>query len=83
MTLVHTHATEPAEVMIRIKGAAIGQVRWTVLTHERLNAFNSFEQPQMVMPKPRELSLSGRGPHAELACVLPPASINRFDFELV
>ena len=27
MTLVHTHATEPAEVVVRLKGGTVGQVR--------------------------------------------------------
>ncbi|MGO9470288.1 MAG: alpha-L-arabinofuranosidase C-terminal domain-containing protein [Isosphaeraceae bacterium] len=82
LTLVHSHANQPAEVVIRIKGAAIGQVRWTVLTNERLNAFNSFEQPQTVIPKQQEIRLSGRGPHPELSFVVPPASVSRFDIDL-
>ncbi len=82
LTLVHTHATEPAEVVIRPKGAAIGRVRWTVLTHDRLNAFNNFEQPNTVVAKTHELNPAVRGPHSQLSCVLPPASVNRFDIEL-
>ena len=82
LTLVHSHATEPAEVVIRPKGAAIGTVKWTVLTHEQLNASNDFEHPNTVVPKPREVSLAGRGAQAELSCVLPPACVSRFDIGL-
>jgi alpha-N-arabinofuranosidase len=82
LTLVHTHASEPAEVVIHAKGAAIGQCRWIVLTHDQLNAFNSFEQPGLVIPKPHIVNLGGRGPQPSLSCVLPPASANRFDIQL-
>ena len=82
LTLVHSHATEPAEVVIRPKGAAIGGVRWTVLTHDRLNASNDFEQPRTVVPKPQEVHLDGHGPQAEFSCVLSAASVSRFEIEL-
>ena len=79
LTLVHTHATEPAEVLIRLRGGAASRVRQTVLTHSQLNAHNTFEQPDNLVPKTTELAANG----AELKCVLPPASINRFDVRLV
>jgi alpha-N-arabinofuranosidase len=78
LTLVHTHATEPAEVVIRLRGRAADQVRLTVLTHSELNAHNTFEQPDQVLP--RTAALDVRGP--ELKCTLPPASVNRFDIRL-
>lgn len=82
LTLVHTHATEPAEIVIRPKGGSIGKIGWTVLTHDRLNAFNSFEEPHTVAAKPREINLHGRGPQAGISCLVPPASVSRFDIEL-
>ena len=78
MTLVHTHATEPAEVVIRLRGREADQVRQTVLSHTELNAHNTFEHPIAVVPKTTEIT--GRGP--EIKCVLPPASVNRFDIRL-
>jgi alpha-N-arabinofuranosidase len=78
LTLVHTHASEPAEVVIRLRGAAADQVRQTVLTHAELNAQNTFEQPDTLSP--RSAVLAARGP--TFNCVLPPASINRFDVTL-
>ena len=78
LTLVHTHATEPAEIVIRLRGGAANQVRQTVLSHTQLNAHNTFEKPDNLVPKTTELP--ARGP--ELKCVLPPASVNRFDIRL-
>ena len=79
LTLVHTHATEPAEVVIRLRGGIANEVRQTVLTHKQLNAHNTFEQPNAVVPRSTaESALSGQ----ELRCTLAPASINRFDIHL-
>jgi alpha-N-arabinofuranosidase len=75
ITLVHTHATEPAAVTIRLRGRSGERVRHTVLAHSELNAHNSFERPNVVVPTADDLKV--RGP--DLAVVLPPASVNRFD----
>jgi alpha-N-arabinofuranosidase len=50
LTLVHSHATEPAEILIRLRGAKTDHVRYTVLTHEQLNAHNTFNQPGSISP---------------------------------
>jgi len=79
LTLVHTHATEPAEVSIQLRGgAASNAIRQTVLTHEKLNAHNTFENPHEVMPKTSSMKPSG----PDVRCVLPPASITRLDWRL-
>jgi alpha-N-arabinofuranosidase len=78
LTLVHTHATEPAEVTIRLRGGAANQVRQTALTHAELNAHNTFDHPDVVVP--RTTAVTARG--AEFKCVLPPASVNRLDIRL-
>jgi alpha-L-arabinofuranosidase len=76
LTLVHSHATEPAEILIRLRGGIANQVHRTVLTDKQLNAHNTFEQPGALVPRTiGEPSLRGQ----ELRCVLAPASINRFD----
>jgi alpha-N-arabinofuranosidase len=80
LTLVHTHVTEPAEVSIQLRdGKASEGVQQTVLSHEKLNAHNTFENPNQVMPKTTTLKSSG----SSIKCVLPPASINRMDLRLV
>ena len=78
LTLVHTHATEPAEVRIRLKDGAAEQVRHSVLAGEQLNAHNTFDQPDTVRPKTSLTTL--RGP--ELRCTIPPASVNCFEIRL-
>jgi alpha-N-arabinofuranosidase len=78
LTLVHTHVRESVEVTIRLRGGAVDAVRQTVLTHERLNAHNTFEEPNVVMPK--ATAVEGRG--TAVRCVLPAASVNRLDVRL-
>jgi alpha-N-arabinofuranosidase len=78
LTLVHSHASEPAEVAIRLRDASASSVRRTTLTHEALNAHNTFEHPDEVVPKTSATDLRG----ADLRCTLPPASVTRLDVEL-
>ena len=80
LTLAHTHATEPAEVVDPAQGGAHGEVRHTVLTHAQLNAHNTFEQPETVVPSPAVHDPRASG--EEIRCLLPPASVNRLDIKL-
>jgi len=80
LTLVHTHATESAEVVVRLRGGAAENARHTVLTHEQLNAHNTFEEPANVVPRPALPAPRAAGP--EVRFMLPPASINRVDIQL-
>ena len=75
LTLVHTHATEPAEVTVKLRGGSAATVTQTVLSHAELNAHNTFDRPDVVVPKTEATKLRGE----ELRVVLAPASINRFD----
>ena len=52
VTLVHTHATEPAELVVRLKGGAAGESVTRYLCHEQLNAHNTFAAPERVVTKP-------------------------------
>lgn len=78
VTLVHTHAAEPAEISLGLRGGSAASVRQTVLTHRSLNAHNTFERPNEVAPSTSMTTLAG----AALACVLPPASVTRLDIRL-
>ncbi|MFO0907561.1 MAG: alpha-L-arabinofuranosidase C-terminal domain-containing protein [Isosphaeraceae bacterium] len=79
LTLVHTHATEPIEVEVKLKGGSASEVRRTVLTHTTLNAHNTFEAPNTVVPSSAdEPGLKGD----VLRVTLPPASVSRFDVRL-
>jgi alpha-L-arabinofuranosidase len=77
LTLVHTHVNEPSEVSIQLRGARASEgIRQTVLTHEKLNAHNTFENPNQVMPKTEVMKASGlvREVHAA-ACFGHPRGI--------
>src|SRR5262249_49787338 len=79
LTLVHTHVSEPAEISIRLQGGkAAENIQQTVLTSEKLNAHNTFEHPNEVMPKTTNLKSSG----SSMKVILPPASITRLDLKL-
>ncbi|WP_165067605.1 alpha-N-arabinofuranosidase [Paludisphaera rhizosphaerae] len=78
ITLVHTHASEPVEVDVRLKGGEAASVGKVVLTHKELNAHNTFEAPDVVTPKSAETDLKG----GSFRVVLDPASITRLDVTL-
>jgi alpha-L-arabinofuranosidase len=78
LTLVHSHVSEPAGLIINLRGGTAERVRHTILTHDQLNAQNTFEQPRTVVPRTRTLETGG----PVLRCTLPPASISRFDIRL-
>jgi alpha-L-arabinofuranosidase len=78
LTLAHLHASEPATVVIRLRGGSAGEVRHTVLTHAELNAHNTFERPDVVKPSTSVLDVHG----TELRCTLPAASVNALEIRL-
>jgi len=78
ITLVHSHASDPADVTIRLAGASAAGVRQTILTHQTLNAHNTFDKPQEVIPKSSSTPFAGTA----FVCKLAPASINRLDIRL-
>jgi alpha-N-arabinofuranosidase len=78
ITLVHTHASEPAEVAVDLGGGRALEARQTVLSHNALNAHNSFETPAEVIPHSAPLPVV----RPSLRLVLPPASISRLDVKL-
>jgi alpha-L-arabinofuranosidase len=82
LSLVHTHVSEPAETVIRLRGAEAARLQQTVLTHAELNAHNTFERPTTVVPRSAGKEDGARAARSELTCVLPPASINVLAIEL-
>jgi alpha-L-arabinofuranosidase len=78
LTLVHSHASEPAAVSLRLGGATAVSVGQTVLTHETLNAHNTFDKPHELVPKSSTTSLTGSSFVHQLA----PASVTRLDIRL-
>jgi alpha-N-arabinofuranosidase len=78
LTLVHTHASEPVELSIRLRGGTARSAARTVLTHSMLNAHSTFENPMVVVPRSAALAAAG----VEFPCVLEPASVTRLDVRL-
>jgi alpha-N-arabinofuranosidase len=78
VTLVHTHATEPIELALTLRGGSAKSVRRVELSHGTLNAHNTFERPDEVVPRTENLDTSG----AELRVTLAPASVTRLDLQL-
>lgn len=78
VTLVHSHASEPAALTVLLRGGSAANVRQTVLTHQTLNAQNTFDKPDEVVPRSSSTSLGG----STFVCKLAPASINRLDIRL-
>ena len=78
LTLVHSHASNPAAVSLHLGGATAVSVRQTVLTHEKLNAHNTFDKPDELVPKSSATDLTG----SSFICQLAPASITRLDIRL-
>jgi alpha-N-arabinofuranosidase len=79
LTIAHAHADEPIDLAITLRGAPARTARRTVLTHQRLNAHNTFEEPEVVVartaPPP---AVEGR----QIRVTLEPASVSRIDVEL-
>lgn len=71
VSLVNTQASQAQEVTLTLRGGAIkgGAVR--VLAADDIHASNTFESPELVMPKPGQMQSNG----ADLHLVLPAASV--------
>ncbi|HEV3163822.1 MAG TPA: alpha-L-arabinofuranosidase C-terminal domain-containing protein [Isosphaeraceae bacterium] len=79
LTLVHTHISEPSTVAIELRGGSAREARQMVLTHKELNAHNTFETPDTVLPK----SSAVEGGGGTLTVTLAPASVTRVDVTLM
>jgi alpha-N-arabinofuranosidase len=78
LTLVHAHVREPAEIVVRLRDGKADNVRQTVLTHEKLNGHNTFDEPKVVTPKTTDVKERGE----TIRCLLLPASVVRLDVRL-
>jgi alpha-L-arabinofuranosidase len=81
ITLVHTHAEQPVEAVIKLgTGAEAASATATVLTHKQLNAADAFATPRAVVP--RELAMPDTGSAGQLVLQVPPASVIRLRITL-
>jgi alpha-N-arabinofuranosidase len=79
LTLVHTHSEEPIDVEVRLRGGTASGGSRTELSHAELNAHNTFERPENVIPRETAANVF-RG--ETLRVTLPPASVTRLDVRL-
>jgi alpha-N-arabinofuranosidase len=78
LTVVHTHVDEPGEAEIVIRGGTIRVARQTVLTHKDIHAHNTFEKPNVVVPKSAVCKLKG----GRVTFTFAARSITRLDLTL-
>ena len=78
LTVVNTHASEPMETEISVRGAVVQSASGIVLTAADIHAHNTFEQPHAV--EPRALPGTGQGP--KLMQTFPPASVSKLTLQL-
>ena len=78
LSVANTHATEPVEAEIRIRGANLKGGRGRVLTGPDIHAHNTFAQPRAVEPRDVELKIGGGANTHQF----PPASVTRLELDL-
>ena len=78
LTVANTHATEPVEAELRIRGAGVRSGRGRILTGPDIHAHNSFSEPRAVEPRGIEVKMSG----SSNTHVFQPASVTLLELEL-
>lgn len=79
LTVANTHATDPVEAELRVRGANIRSARGRVLTGPDIHAHNTFTEPRAVEPRDVEVRVSsGRNTHQ-----FPRASVTLLELDLV
>ena len=78
LTLVNLQLKDPLETKINIIGATVKQIVQTVLTHQDSHAHNTFETPDVLIPKSKKLELTGE----KFTIELEPASVSKFTLTL-
>jgi alpha-N-arabinofuranosidase len=71
LSLVNLDPSRPADVRVAIPGVRASAAAGTVLTAPRVNAINSFEAPNTVVPRP----ITGRATGGAIDLQLPAASV--------
>ena len=78
LTIVNPHPTQAQEAEIVLRGASIRAGKLRILANDDIHAHNSFDHPDRVQPRDREVKVSG----PSLTAAIAPASVNRFTLEL-
>jgi alpha-N-arabinofuranosidase len=77
LTIVNPHAQFPIEASINLRGRRIVDVQQTVITHDELNAHNTFDATETIIPSTIHRETSDPGTH-----IFPPRSITAFQATL-
>lgn len=78
ITAVNPSTSEPRTTEIDLRGAAVKEASMRLLTNAGIHAHNTFDQPDLVVPITRSLSLNG----ASLVVEFPPASVAALSIQL-
>jgi len=78
LTVVNPHVGEARECTVAVRGGRIVSGSATTLTSSDIHAHNTFAEPAVLEPQTKKLDMSG----AELAVVLPAASVNKLTMAL-
>ena len=71
IALTNVDPSQPVEIDAQIAGFRVGAASGTVLTADRVDAINSFDKPDTVVPRP----ISARANGGRLQVTLPPKSV--------
>lgn len=71
IALTNVDPSKPAEIDAQIAGIRVGAASGTVLTADRVDAINSFDKPDTVVPRPISARVNG----GRLQVTLPPKSV--------
>ena len=77
VALVNTHPTRASDVTVNVAGLNVGSVSGQVLTAEKMDAHNTFEQPQAVKPAP----FSAKAADGKLTVKVPAKGVMVFAVE--
>jgi alpha-N-arabinofuranosidase len=78
LTIANTHATEPMEVELSLRGAESRSGKGRILTGPDIHAHNSFSEPRAVEPRDIKVKAGGNS----ITHVFPPASVTLLELEL-
>ncbi|MBV9035130.1 MAG: alpha-L-arabinofuranosidase [Acidobacteriaceae bacterium] len=78
LTVVNPHIGTPCDTEIVLRGARYADTAAAVLTSEKMNAHNTFEQPDTVAPQSKTLQASAN----PLRFSFPPASVTKLQIRM-
>jgi alpha-N-arabinofuranosidase len=78
LTVVNPHVAEPRETEIDLRGATAAAVVSTTLEAKDIHEYNSFDEPERVIPHRREVPLHG----GTIVHTFPPATVTKLEIRL-